>query len=223
MSKAISIALLAAAVTTAAAFSCLAGSGPTSDDMRRLAAELVVMRDDIAGITAEPTPDARHRQALIARLRGAAAFLPILIRIVDQDAPAPKLSHQDRTTILQGLRADLAAENWTGARGALTRLIALYPFDATGLTAPTDTAAASALGARLHEKYCAACHEGGDNADWPPIPNLYEMAKTAPEAVLLPRFFNGVRGDASTALEQPLSAGDIAALIAYYRATASPF
>ncbi|MBB4302765.1 cytochrome c553 [Rhodobium orientis] len=181
--------------------------------MRRVAAELVVMRDDAEKLVAGEALTERQRDALAARVRGAASYLPILLRKADGDR---------RSEDVSALRAALAEADWPAAIAVLARLSEAYPFDAAGLRPPADAEEAARFGETLHEAYCISCHEGGENPDWLPIPNLFQMAKTMPEQRLLPRFYNGIRGDASTALAQPMSAGDIAALIAYYRRAPTP-
>ncbi|MCW2306657.1 c-type cytochrome [Rhodobium gokarnense] len=207
---------LAAAVLIAAALlwpGIATAEGPLGEDMRRVAAELIVMRDDAERIISGEDLTERQREALAARVRGAASYLPLLLRKADGNR---------RSDEIAALRAALAEPDWSTAIGILARLSETYPFDATGLRPPADAEEAAKFGQTLHEAYCISCHEGGENPDWLPIPNLFEMAKTMPEERLLPRFYNGIRGDASTALAQPMSAGDIAALIAYYRRAPTP-
>ena len=208
--------IAAAAVVIAAALfwpGLATAQSPLGEDMRRVAAELIVMRDDAERLVAGGDLSERQRDALADRVRGAAGYLPILLRKADGNR---------RSDEIAALRAGLEAADWPTAMDSLTRLSEAYPFDATGLRQPADPEAAAEFGQTLHEAYCISCHEGGENPDWLPIPNLFQMAKTMPEDRLLPRFYNGIRGDTSTALAQPMSAGDIAALIAYYRATPTP-
>lgn len=177
--------------------------------MRRLSAEIVVMRGDAERLAGAAVND-REKQALKARLYGSLAFLPMLLRRASGDRHSARIAD---------LRAAFDGADWTRAVSLLGALGGRFPFDATGLILPVDTPEAVKLGRDIHDTYCAACHDGGDPEQWLPIPDLFAMAKTAPDADLAARFYNGIRGDRTTALAQPMSAGDIAALIAFYRQT----
>ncbi len=202
--------MLAAAVLAAAAASCRGEPFPASDDMRRLAAEIIVMRGDAERIAGGGSLSDREGQALSARLYGALASLPMLLR---------RASGNRHGATIAGLRTAFDEADWRRAISVLKKLGGEFPFDDTGLILAENTPETVKLGGNIHEAYCAACHDGGDPEQWLPIPDLFEMARTLPDNDLAARFFNGIRGDRSTALAQPMSAGDIAALIAFYRQT----
>ena len=181
---------------------------PASEDARRLAAELLVMRGDAARLAEGKGLDDRSREALAARLQGAAGVLPILLR---------KGGGARHDEAVAALRRALAQADWRGAVAILSDLVERYRLDTAGILPAPENAAAIGFGRTLHENYCAACHDGEGQADWLPLPDLPRLARELQETEFVARLMTGVRGDASTALALPLSAGDIAALIAYYR------
>lgn len=202
--------ILAVAAVAATALPCRAAGYVIGEDMRRVAAEVIIMRGDASRLAGDEVLSEREKKALADRLRGAAAYLPILLRKADGER---------RGALIDALRTALSISDWSAAVAVLKRLEALYPFDATGLLVGGDAPEAAKLGGSLHETYCAACHEGGSPEQWLPIPDLFKMAKSLPDRDLAARFYNGIRGDNSTAIAQPMSAGDIAALIAFYQTT----
>ncbi|PLX37633.1 MAG: hypothetical protein C0606_04935 [Hyphomicrobiales bacterium] len=186
---------------------------PVSDDARRLAAELIVMRGDASRLAADedqdpPALSPRVRSALTARLKGSAGPLALLLR-----RGGAAIAGDDVAV----LRAGIEAGEWDGVVARLDQLIARHPFDPTGILPLDFSPKAVALGQTLHESYCLGCHEGGDLPDWLPMPDLFEMARTLDDTELAARFYNGVRGAAETALDQPMSAGDLGAMISFYR------
>ena len=173
------ITILVAAMMIAAAIPCRADAYPASDDMRRLAAEIIVMRSDAERLVKGLALDAREQKALAERISGAAAFLPILVR---------RASDHDPNAEIAKLRAAIKEKDWPQTIAILRQLGIRFPFDDTGLVLSENTPEAVRLGAELHETYCSGCHDGGDPEQWLPTPELAILAKKLPKNDLAARF-----------------------------------
>jgi len=188
-------------------------ASPRAEDARRLAAEIVVMKADAEhlynGKMSKP-----HQAGLRARLRGAMAIMPLLIRAARRDVPAWPAPDRDRIASLkQALAQGKAPEVLSG----LAWLMKTYPFDATGLLPADQRPGAVKQAGNIHENYCAGCHDEPDLDVPRPAWSLIELGKKAPEVEIAARLVIGVRGENMTAMDNPLKDSEMSALIHYYR------
>lgn len=184
---------------------------PASAPARALAAEIRVMLGDLRRLEGEPAPTPTQIAGLRQRLAGALAALPWLLR---------RAGHEPERSGIGTLREALAQDDRAGLRRGLQRLASAHPLDLTGILPPDDRPQARRLAARLHESYCAGCHARGMEPPDVMLParDLFADARAMPLEEFAARMLNGVRGDKLTGLRNPLSAMDLSALIAYYRA-----
>jgi hypothetical protein len=196
-------------VALAAACCCTAaGADGKGEHERRLAAELAVMAGDIRRLASEQN-GALEREGLVKRLGGAMSSLPLLLRRV-QGEPAP----------VAVLRATLEQRDWRKLATQVATLGKNRPFDARHLLDPAPTREALVLGATIHRSTCAACHDKPSGEDTLlPAKNLSAQWNSMPREEFAARLWLGVRGDQSTALANPFSAAELAALIAWYGKT----
>jgi hypothetical protein len=196
------VALLAACCCTAA------GADGQGEHERRLAAELAVMAGDIRRLASEPG-GALEREGLVKRLSGALSSLPLLLRRA-QGEPAP----------VAALRTSHQQGDWRRLATQIEMLRKRHPFDARHLLGAAPTKEVLALGASIHMSTCAACHDQPSGADTLlPAKNLAAQLESMPREEFAARLWLGVRGDQSTALANPFSAAELAALIAWYGKT----
>lgn len=183
------------------------------EHVERLAVDLAVMAGDARALGLAATPDL-HRQGLVERLRSALSPLDLLIRLARQQNPRlaplpPAIAARLRSALDRGDDAALAE--------LLDGLEARYPFDDTGILPAAATPARLARAKDIHTELCAGCHDVPDLDVPRPAFNLFERARRLDAREFAARMLAGVRGDAMTSLQNPLSRVDIAALIAYYR------
>ena len=191
----LAFAVLAAFATEAAA---------QDEHRRRLAADLVVMAGDARLLDAAVAPPLRV-DGLRARLAGALASLPLLMRRAGGD-PDP----------VPALRDALVRRDWRSLRAGLRALQDAHPFDARALLPAGATPAQLRVGEALHRQACAGCHDAPPADTRLPALNLYAEAKRMPREEFAARLLLGVRGDRSTAYRNPFSDLELAALIAAY-------
>ncbi len=183
---------------------------PASAAARALAAEIRVMRGDLRRLRDDAALTAAQAEGLRLRLAGALAALPWLRR---------EAGHPPEREAVAALRRALAEDDRAALGAGLDTLAARHPLDLTGILPPDDRPEALALAAALHEAYCAGCHAAGAAAADVPLParDLFAEAAEQPTEEFAARMLNGIRGDHVTALENPFAAGDLSALIAFYR------
>lgn len=147
-----------------------------------------------------------ERKGLEQRLAGALASLPLLLRRAQGD-PAT----------VSALRAGHKQRDWRALSAQLETLKKRHPFDARGLLGAASTREVLSLGASIHAATCAACHDHPSGADTLlPAKNLAAQLKSMPREEFAARLWLGVRGDQSTALANPFSDAELAALIGWY-------
>lgn len=184
------------------------------DGVRHLSAEIVVMKADSERIFSSASAlSKQHRGGVKARLRGALAVLPLLIRVARNEDPSLPATEKGRVELI---RKALDKDNGAAVIKGLSELAAAYPFDTTGLLPPDSRPAALSQAKSLNEAYCASCHKVPDSTVSRPAWNLFKLAKTIPPAELAARLVNGLRGDRLTGLDNPLRNSEISALISYY-------
>ena len=188
-----------------AAACCCAAVQAAGEHERRLAAEVTVMAGDVRRLmAAEGGP--LEREGLVKRLNGALSSLPMLLRRANGDPRAAV-----------ALRASIATQDWRRLSAALADLARRHPFDARYLPGAAPTREVLALGASIHTSTCAACHDKPSGEDTLlPAKNLAAQLKSMPREEFAARLWLGVRGDNSTALANPFSDAELAALIAWY-------
>ncbi len=197
------IALAAACCCTTAGAG--AGGDGRGEHGRRLAAELVVMAGDARRL-ARQEGGPLERKGLEQRLAGALSSLPLLLRRVRGD-PAP----------VAALRALHGQRDWRILTNRIEALEIRYPFDARRLLVEAPTREMLARGASIHLSTCAACHDQPSaNDSFLPAKNLAAQLKGMPREEFAARLWLGVRGDKLTALANPFSDAELAALIAGY-------
>ncbi|MBT7943690.1 MAG: hypothetical protein HN719_10080 [Alphaproteobacteria bacterium] len=184
-----------------------------SETVRRLAAEIVVLKADGERMLA-PDLSPQHRAGMEERLRGGLAIVPLLIRAARNNNPSIPAFGDGRVAQILGA---LDARNTTAVNDALGDLATRYPFDTTGLLPPDNRAGAILRAKSLHESYCGGCHDDPDLNTRRPAWNLFGLAQNIPPAELAARLVIGVRGDGLTGLDNPLRNAEISALIALYR------
>ena len=146
-----------------------------------------------------------EREGLVKRLNGALSSLPLLLRRANGD-PHPVIA----------MRASSARGDWRGLATALATLKQRYPFAARSLLAAAPTTEMLALGASIHRTTCAGCHDAPGADNLLPAKNLAAQLKSMPREEFAARLWLGVRGDNSTALANPFSDVELAALIVWY-------
>lgn len=188
-----------------AAACCCAAVQAAGEPERRLAAELAVMAGDTRRLIDNEGGPLEH-QGLVKRLGGALSSLPLSLRRANGDPHAAVV-----------LRASLASQDWRRLSAALADLTRRHPFDARSLLGAVPSKEVLALGASIHTSTCAACHDNPSGADTLlPAKNLTAQLKSMPRQEFAARLLLGVRGDRTTALRNPFSDFEIAALIAHY-------
>lgn len=173
---------------------------------RRLAAELTIMAGDLRRLEAATEPPLRL-DGLRARLAGALASLPLLMRRAGAGADAGAVP---------GLRDALVRRDWRSMRAGLRALQDTHPFDARALLPAEATPERLRVGEAIHRPACAGCHDAPPAETRLPALNLFEEAKRMPREEFAARLLLGVRGDRSTAYRNPFSDLELAALIATY-------
>jgi mono/diheme cytochrome c family protein len=187
-----------------AAACCCAAVQAGGEHERRLAAELVVMAGDTRRLTArEGGP--LEREGLVKRLNGALASLPLQLRRVNGDPKSVAV-----------MRDSLARRDWRALSTALATLKRAHAFDARSLLVPTPTPEMLQLGASIHQTTCAGCHDAATGDSLLPAKNLAAQLASMPREEFAARLLLGVRGDRTTALRNPFSDSELAALIAHY-------
>ncbi|MCC7327778.1 MAG: cytochrome c [Burkholderiales bacterium] len=201
-------------VIALAAFSAFAPQAAAQDEnRRRLAGELTVMAGDLRRLEAAAESPLRL-EGLRARLAGALASLPLLLRQAASDA-----------TAVPAMRDAFARHDWQSLGTRLRELRDKHPFDAGSLVPGRPTSAWLRAGEALHRQTCAGCHDAPAVDTQLPALNLFEQARQMPREEFAARLLLGVRGDRSTAYRNPFSDLELAALQAYYeqgRADAVP-
>lgn len=194
----------ACCVADAAGAADVADAMAEGEHQRRLAAELVVMAGDVRRLEGDPAGPL-ERQGIALRLAGSLASLPLLLRRAGAPAaPVP------------ALRASAARRDWRALANGLLALKRRHPFDARRLRAAAPTPETLALGASIHQSTCAACHDAPPADALLPAKNLSAQLQSMPHGEFAARLWLGVRGDKTTALANPFSEHELAALIAWY-------
>lgn len=193
----------------------LAGFGPAparaSDDTARiLAAEILVMRADLAQIE-KPGLPAPHRAGFVKRIAGTLGLVPWYLIAEGDDAGAGRVA--DWQTAWTGADAEVAPLD-----RLLERLSARHPLDLSAFDIGV-TRAELAEARAIHEAYCAGCHDGsgtGDPEAELAARDLFWMARDEASDQFLARLVNGVRGDETIGFVNPLTDKQIAALWKLY-------
>ncbi len=188
-----------------------AGPAPASDDNAQiLAAEILVIRADLAQIT-KPDLAPMHRAGFVKRVGGALGLVPwMLIVAGDVDGAAQVTEWQT---------------GWTGAAAQvgrldrdLAKLSARHPLDMTGLDVGVSHAELAEARA-IHDAYCAGCHDDAGTGE-PDVElaarDLFWMARDEQTDQFLARLVNGVKGDETIGFVNPLTEKQIAALWKLY-------
>lgn len=175
------------------------------DHPRRLAAELVVMTGDVRRLVTEQQGPL-EKMGLEKRLAGALSSLPLLLRRAGEN-------HAD----VGNLRKLLAKRDWAALSKSLGALKQRHPFDAHMLTDVKATPSLLDLGATIHKTTCGACHDlPGDTDTLLPAKNLSAQLRSMSRGEFAARLLLGIRGNKSTALANPYTESELAALIAWY-------
>jgi hypothetical protein len=194
-----------------AAACCCAAVQAAGEHQRRLAAEITVMAGDTRRLVLQEG-GVLERKGLEQRLAGALASLPLLLRRAQGD-PA----------IVSALRATHKRRDWRALSAQLETLKRHHSFDARGLLGAAPTREVLALGTSIHTSTCSACHDRPSGADTLlPAKNLATQSNGMPREEFAARLWLGVRGDQSTALANPFSDAELAALIAFYATDDAP-
>jgi len=176
---------------------------------RRAATEIKVMIGDIRRMQA-PNTLPIHKLGLKHRLQGGLAALDILLRLADQETGKP-VSHYAHE--VGNLTKWIENNEFTKAESLLKQWEQNYSLTLLKVGAGEN----HTLGKKLHQEFCAACHDTPNAAVERPAYNLFHEASEMDYAEFLARLFVGVRGDSVTGIDNPLSDYEISALVAYYR------
>ncbi len=179
---------------------------------RRLGAEVAVLLGDARRL-AEPMPEPQ-RVGLVLRIKGGLAGLPLLVRQAREISP--DLPGSPPRAIAE-IREALDGRNLFGVISGLAAMTRAYPFDVGGILPAEATPERLRIGEAIHKETCAGCHDYPDSQAVLPAQDLFRWARVMPPAEFAARLYAGIRGDALTALANPLGAAEMAALIAYYR------
>ena len=182
---------------------------------RRAGAELLVVLGDIEKLKRKDVPD-KHTKGLRDRIAGALSTLPLLLRLADEEQSSSR-SKPDfglfRRFLAENLLTDLT-DNLAGLTGA-------YPFRATGIL-PAEASDQRVGNALLqHKTLCAACHDSPYLDTERPAFNLFDQAKEMGIREFAARMVVGIRGDATTGLDNPFTDEEIKSLIVLYRTDAN--
>lgn len=214
------LALAITIVVGVSAFFCFAAPKAWADgeSARRLGAELIVMKADSHRLQ-EIGVSVLHRTGLEDRLRGGLAVLPLLIGAARNTSPFyPAMMPETFSQI----RESMDSGDWIAVADLLGVLTEIYPFTAAGIL-PADTRpTAIQRAAAIDEAYCAGCHDSPDLDVPRPAWNLADLAKRMPALEIAARLVIGVRGDAMTGLDNPLTDHEMSALLAYYAKALRP-
>ena len=189
------------------------GQGAQDEHNQRFGMEIAVIAGDLR-LLQQGGLEQRHRQGLVDRITSALGFLGLLAREARQasDGRDPVASMEIADARRHFADGDLAA---TATR--LRRLSQAHPLDLSGFLPVQSTAQRLARGREIYQSTCRACHVAPDRARDNPARNLIRDAATMPEQEFVARLLAGVRGDARTGLENPLSDEDIRSLLAWLR------
>ncbi|MCX8004418.1 MAG: hypothetical protein N2688_05600 [Burkholderiaceae bacterium] len=193
----------------AALLACAVGAAAGGEHRRLLAVELAVVAGDLRRLQ-EDRPGAREAAGLRARIAGSLAALPLLLRRAGAEA-----------RLAQPARDALRREDWRALRRHLAELQRRFPLAPDVLDADPSPAR-RAFGAALHAQACAACHDAPAGDVELPARDLFDEARRLPRAEFLARLIAGVRGDRSTAWQNPFSDAELGALAAFYLAGGRP-
>lgn len=176
------------------------------EEMQRLAAEIAIMAGDARRLAQEKVPPL-ERSGLEKRLAGALASLPLALRRARGDPSS-----------VSKLRQLVERHDWPALLAQLNDMKRRYPLDTTRWLGSASTSKVVALGESIHRSTCAGCHDvpGGADQLLPAKPLAAQMRSMPPEEFAA-RLWLGVRGDTSTALANPFSDAELAALMAWYR------
>ncbi|MCW8861671.1 MAG: hypothetical protein OQK07_04535 [Rhodospirillales bacterium] len=198
----------------AALFLCPPSPADAGEHLRRLSAEIAVMKADAGRLVKPGHLSAPNIKGIKDRLRGALSVLPLLVRAARNTGPDLPGLDGSRTV---DLRSALAANDIEKLRAGLEELAAAYPFDTAGLLPPDNRSEALRRAREIHEAHCAGCHDDSETAEEErPAWDFFKLAKAIPPEELAARLVIGVRGDSLTALDNPLRNAEISALIAFY-------
>ena len=189
-----------------------AGVFAEGEHARRAGAELLVLRGDVERLIRNEVSE-QQRKGLRERILGGLSSLPLLLRTAAQE--------QGRKKPLAGaaaMRDLLERERLTELARRIELLSGDYPFRGTGILPANPTIQRISTARRLHKEYCAACHDSPYLETERPAFNLFSQARGTGLREFAARMIVGVRGDALTGLDNPLTDEEIASLIAFYRA-----
>lgn len=183
----------------------------------RLAAELIVMKGDLRRM-GEFSGLPLIQKGLKDRLLGASAPLSLLIREARENNSALPFPPSNSVVNLQQA---LVNENFSEATFLVDKLIRVFPFKTKSVLPFDKTKVSTIKAGALHEEFCSGCH--ASNEDSPheinierPAWNLFQMAQEVGIEELAARLIIGVKGDALTAMDNPLSHTEISHLIEFY-------
>ena len=174
---------------------------------RRAAAELRLVLGDATLLAGGQGLSPRHLKGLRERIAGSLSALGILMRLADQETGRAPRNAPD---LLRAMRSRHAAGDWENLANAASGLVTAYPL-------PIPRVSVSASRAKtLHGDLCAGCHDDPDLETERPAWNLFEQARRLPADEFYARMIIGVRGDRVTGFSNPLSDGELMALIKLY-------
>ena len=184
----------------------------------RLAAELIVMKGDLRRMD-EFSDLSFIKKGLKDRLLGASAPLSLLIREArDNNSSLP---FPPKNSIIK-LQQALLDEKFKVAKFWIDELMRLFPLKTKGILPPNKTMESIRKAEVLHEKFCSGCHSSDVDVPYDenierPAWNLFQMAQEIDKKEFTARLIIGVKGDALTAIENPLSHTEISSLVGFYR------
>ncbi|MCP3869211.1 MAG: hypothetical protein GY703_14140 [Gammaproteobacteria bacterium] len=180
---------------------------------RRAGAELLVILGDIQKLKRGNLPE-KQKKGLRDRISGTLSGLPLLLRLADEERNRIR-SQPD----MDRYRRLLAEQSLNDLTTNLKNLSRSYPFRATGILPATASNQLIGNALQQHKTLCAPCHDSPYLDTERPAYNLFDQAQELEIREFAARMVVGVRGDATTGLDNPFSDAEIRSLIVLYRTT----
>jgi len=189
-----------------------AGLGTTLD-RARFPAELLIVRGDLQRLISPRSLSSAEVTGLEGRIKSALTGLAWLAL----EYGALTRSEIDRK-LLQDLDQSWAKRDLLSAQALADQLSRRYSLNSAIFSADRASAKDIERARELDLQLCQGCHTDRVGTEKIlPAYRLKEMAASMPSDEFLARLLSGVRGTSDTALANPLSLGDIRALLRLYQ------
>jgi len=182
---------------------------------RRVAAEIRVIIGDIKRLQS-PDRQPIHKVGLQHRIQGGLAALDILLRLADQETGKPIAEYVNE---VKSVSMGIKKKDFNNALTILVQWEKTYPliFPEGAPESSSNSDSNIQLGQKIHQEFCAACHDNPVTTLERPAYNLFDEARELAPSEFLARLFVGVRGDRVTGIDNPFSDYEIIALANFYQ------